>query len=239
MIAKLTENLKYFVQSVGEYIEDYSENSFYYSFHGKGSVTEWQNTLARTVNEFECNREILYKELFEEWCKVDIYRLCRLFNQFTALHNLWGKVIWEQFDTLGFFIEFELLPIYDEIKLRRPDIIKDIEAEGMVADTEAELPDGIKLPDELNTPEANKYFARAVKVGYIKKTATGYKWDRALTRLGYFCSKAYTQPRPVSALETYFGVKNLAASITQASFECKRADVMRWRSEIDATIFYD
>lgn len=230
MIAKLTENLKYFVQSFGEYIENYSENSFYYSFHGKESVTEWQNILARTVNEFERSREILYKELFDEWCKVDIYRLCRLFNQFKALYNLWEKVIREEFDTLDFFIIFNLLPIYDEIKLRRPDIIKDIEAE---------LPDGIKLPDELNTPEANKYFARAVEVGYIKKTATGYKWDRALARLGYFCCKVYTQPRPVTALENYFGVKNLAASITQASFECKRADVMRWRSEIDTTIFYD
>lgn len=95
------------------------------------------------------------------------------------------------------------------------------------------------LPSELDTPEANKYFARAVAVGMMERTDTGGKWKTAVARLGYVCSKIFPQPRPIAALERYFGVTKLSAAITQADIEPKRADVKKWRAEIDSKIFFD
>lgn len=101
------------------------------------------------------------------------------------------------------------------------------------------LPPQTGLPSELDTPEANKYFARAVALGMMKRTDTGGKWLTAVARLGYVCSKIFPQPRPIAALEKYFGVTKLSASITQASIEAVRADVKKWRAEIDTKIFTD
>lgn len=91
------------------------------------------------------------------------------------------------------------------------------------------------LPFELNTEEARKYFPRAEKAGYIN----GHKWIGRNVRLAYFCSKVYDNPRPINALEDYFGVKKLSASISQAELEPKRSDVIEWRKKIDDSIFYD
>lgn len=95
------------------------------------------------------------------------------------------------------------------------------------------------LPSELDTPEANKYFARAVAVGMMERTDSGGKWKLPQARLGYFCNKIFPQPRPIAALEKYFGVKKLSASITAASLKPTRADVIKWRAEIDTKIFFD
>lgn len=100
----------------------------------------------------------------------------------------------------------------------------------------------LNLPNELNTKDARKYFTRAIKAGYIKKENNGYKWifggGKGQARLGYFCSKVYNQPRPISKLEKLFGVSKLSASITNAEVEPKRADVKEWRKEIDDKIFF-
>jgi len=85
--------------------------------------------------------------------------------------------------------------------------------------------EGWKLPTELDTERARKYFARAVEVGYMTSNATNGQWLKAVARLGYMCYKIYSQPRPISALEKYFGVTKLSAAITQAGYEAKRADV--------------
>ena len=66
-----------------------------------------------------------------------------------------------------------------------------------------------------------------------------YKWLASHAKLGYFCCKSFEQPRPITALEQFFGLKNLAASITQASYEPKRGDVKKWRAELDRKIFFD
>lgn len=58
-------------------------------------------------------------------------------------------------------------------------------------------------------------------------------------RLGYFCYKAFDQPRPINKLEELFGVKKLSSSITTASMKATRADVIAWRKEIDSKIFFD
>ena len=95
------------------------------------------------------------------------------------------------------------------------------------------------LPPELDTPEARKYFARAIEHKYMERTDTGAKWKDQLVRLAYVCGKIYEQPRPISALQKFFGVTKLDASITQAGYEPKRSDVKKWRDEIDKNIFYD
>lgn len=92
-----------------------------------------------------------------------------------------------------------------------------------------------ELPNKMNTEKAKKYFPRAEKAGYID----GHKWIGDNVRLGYFCSKVYSHPRPINDLEDYFGVKKLSASISQAELEPKRSDVIEWRKEIDDSIFYD
>ena len=70
------------------------------------------------------------------------------------------------------------------------------------------------LSSELCTEETEKYFVRAEKAGYMD----GHKWLESQIQLAYFCSKAYHQPRPITALEEFFEVRNLAASITQAGY---------------------
>lgn len=92
-----------------------------------------------------------------------------------------------------------------------------------------------EFPNELNTERAKKYFPRAEKAGYIE----GQKWNGDIVRLGYFCSKVYSNPRPINALENYFGVKKLSASISQAEADPKRSDAKQWRKDIDDSIFYD
>ena len=94
------------------------------------------------------------------------------------------------------------------------------------------------LPKELDTKEARIYFARAIKKGYMEKTDTGYKWLMSQVQLGYFCSKVFNEPRPINAIEKLFDLKKVSASITQAETPAKRADVKKWRAEIDKKIFY-
>lgn len=92
-----------------------------------------------------------------------------------------------------------------------------------------------ELPAELNTERAKKYFPRAIAAGYMDNG----KWIKSQVRLAYFCSRVYSNPRPINALEDYFGFKKLSASITQAEIAPKRSDVIRWRKEMDDSIFYD
>ena len=91
------------------------------------------------------------------------------------------------------------------------------------------------LPFELCTEETEKYFLRAEEAGYMD----GHKWLKSQVQLGYFCIKVFAQPRPINALEEFFGIKKLSASITQAECEPKRADVKKWRDAMDKAIFYD
>ena len=50
----------------------------------------------------------------------------------------------------------------------------------------------VKLPRELDTPEARKRFAKAVEAGYIEATSTGYKWLKLpKAAAAYFFEKIY------------------------------------------------
>ncbi len=102
----------------------------------------------------------------------------------------------------------------------------------------------IILPKELGQENVRKYFVRAMSVGFIERTEMGYKWvygsSRGQARLGYFCMKVFSNPRPINELEKLFGVTKLSSSITSAcNNEGVRADVKSWRSELDSKIFFD
>lgn len=104
-------------------------------------------------------------------------------------------------------------------------------------------PEGLRLPVEADTPEARKYFDRAIEREFIKHTSTGFEWIPIMgrggnTQLGYFLSKIYQQPRPIDILERLFNVKKLSTYLSNAGYEAKRADVKRWRAKIDE-IFID
>lgn len=103
--------------------------------------------------------------------------------------------------------------------------------------------DELNLPSELNTERARKYFAKAIEAQYIKVTDNGLQWvfggNKGQARLGYFCNKVYETPRPINKLEETFGVKKLSASISNAYIDAKRADVKKWRNEINDSVFND
>lgn len=71
-----------------------------------------------------------------------------------------------------------------------------------------------KLPIELDTPEAQKYFARAIERGFILPTPTGYKWEGTQKELAYFAvlmsDKLGFQGVKWKIYESLFNVKNLA-----------------------------
>ncbi len=96
-----------------------------------------------------------------------------------------------------------------------------------------------QLPDGLNTDKAKKYFERAYNNGFWGWVGNNAKWKEKQAKLGYFCLNAFDRPRPITQIELFFGVKNLAASITQAEYEAKRADVKIWRDEMNGIIFFD
>lgn len=108
----------------------------------------------------------------------------------------------------------------------------------------------VMLPDSLNTDRATKYFARAVEVGYMKSTATGYKWEyggnRGKARLAYFVERVYcpTHTDTIQAcqcrdLENLFGVTRLDRSLQQNADTGKSQAVKNWRADIDSKIFFD
>lgn len=92
------------------------------------------------------------------------------------------------------------------------------------------------LPDEFQSDTIKKYFHRALQNNYIDSQ---YKWLKPHAQLGYFCMKAFEQPRPITVLEQFFNVRNLAAAITQACYTAKRNDAKKWRKEMDSLIFND
>lgn len=99
----------------------------------------------------------------------------------------------------------------------------------------------LTLPSELDTEEAREYFTKAIEAKYINVTNNGLQWvfggNKGQIRLGYFCHTVYSTPRPINKLEEIFGVKKLSASISNAEIEAKRADVQKWRKEINDNIF--
>lgn len=135
--------------------------------------------------------------------------------------------------TLGYLKQLkEYLSQYNNFNI---EYIKKLEAENKTLKSKL-------LLKELDTPVADKYFNRALECGYMKQSISGYKWlfggNKGQARLGYFCYRVFDTPRPINELEKLFEVSKLSASITNAGFEPKRADVKKWRKEMDDKIFF-
>lgn len=105
---------------------------------------------------------------------------------------------------------------------------------------EADKPKDLELPEIVGTDRARKYFARAIDAGFMELTENGAKWLLEQVKLAYFCSRIYDSPRPISDLEKFFNIRGLSALISQVTVnEPKRADVVKWRNDIDKKIFFN
>ncbi|PWM11184.1 MAG: hypothetical protein DBY00_04355 [Flavobacteriales bacterium] len=107
-----------------------------------------------------------------------------------------------------------------------------------VLESKVEQIDEVKFPPELDNPQTKKYFDRALKAGYMELSNAGLKWNAiggkgGNSQLGYFCSKVYSPPRPISALENLFKVTRLSSYITNAGLDVRRADTIKWRNDVD------
>lgn len=106
--------------------------------------------------------------------------------------------------------------------------------------------DAIKLPKELNTPRARKYFAKAIDVEYMRIDNNRYLWigtnnKGTTSELAYFLGRVYNyvhtingnagEDFPEESLNNLFGVKRLYSSLTQV-YNAQKPQ--RWRTQIDA-----
>jgi hypothetical protein len=112
---------------------------------------------------------------------------------------------------------------------------------------EPEESEDIKLPKELDTPKARKYFAKAIELKYMEAAENGkYRWigtgNRGVTsQLAYFLGRVYNYKHTISgnvgedfpedSLNQLFGVKRLYSLLTQVYNAMK---TQRWRSQIDS-----
>ena len=224
MITRLAENLYHVISDLNILIER--------GFHT--DLKQHYRALEASINEFKETPEMLYKELFEPWCKEDFCRFCRLINIIQNKEDDWQENSIRL--TPYFPILFnELCQIYDEIEMRQPEIIKIIEG----GNTE-----GLRLPDELNTDRARKYFAQAVEAKLMEMTPTGAKWlfggNRGKARLAYFLERVYCPERTdilqasqYRQLEHYFNVDRLDRASQQNADTGKSRAVKQWRAEIE------
>lgn len=102
------------------------------------------------------------------------------------------------------------------------------------------------LPKELDTPRARRYFAEAVRLGYMELTEDGrYRWlgtgrKPCTAELAYFLGRVYNykytitgnagENFPEESLNELFGVKRLYSSLTQV-YNAQKPQ--RWRRLID------
>ena len=114
-------------------------------------------------------------------------------------------------------------------------------------DEEPEEPNSIKLPKELDTARARKYFAKAIELQYMETLENGkFSWigtnnKGVVAELAYFLGKVYNYQHSISgnkgedfpeeSLNNLFGVTRLYSSLTQV-YNAQKPQ--RWRSQIDA-----
>ena len=165
----------------------------------------------------------------------------------TDIHFFVEKLVIEQFTAIypqelfGYMLEEEV----NESNLNRvlesyylASWVTDYIKESIKKEKAPEPPNvGLNLPIEMDSTKARECFGRCIKQNWLEPTKDGAIWKEDLIRLAYICSKIYNNPRPIKALEKYFGVHKLDASITQAVIPAKRADAILWRNEIDKLIF--
>lgn len=190
--------------------------------------------LQEAIDEYEATPITLYDELYRPWANSEIITYLTLVDNLMNKSDEWQEL------SIGHYCN--VIPdIVNRLNLLYDDIIEKAPREiiGNYQNSNTSNHEGYNIPSELDTDRARKYFTRAVEVGYMTINGTTAQWRSVVARLGYMCYKIYSQPRPIASLEKYFGVTKLSAAITQASYEAKRADVKKWRAEIDSKIFFD
>lgn len=114
-------------------------------------------------------------------------------------------------------------------------------------DEEPEEDNGIKLPKELDTAKARKYFAKVIELQYMEALENGkFRWigtnnKGVVAELAYFLGRVYNyqysisgnkgEDFPEESLNKLFGVTRLYSSLTQV-YNAQKPQ--RWRSQIDA-----
>ena len=164
MITQLTETLYHVISDLNIMIEC--------GFHT--DLTQHYKALEASIREYKETPEALYKELFEPWCREDFSRFCRLVNIIENKNEDWQE------NSIKILPDFavifnELCFIYDEIAMRQPELVKSIKVD---------TAEGVKMPDELNTDRARKYFARAVADGLMSEQ---FEWLASQSLLACFC----------------------------------------------------
>ena len=136
---------------------------------------------------------------------------------------------WKNRTSGGVVIEDAFLYAYDE------SVNYSLLCEEQKPATKANSPQAI--PQELNTDRAKEIFAKAVKAGYMEKTATGYKWlynSGSKASLAYFIMQVFspdnTKQIPFKALGQLFDVTRLDRALDQAATAKKP---QQWRGAID------
>lgn len=90
------------------------------------------------------------------------------------------------------------------------------------------------LPEQLQSDEAVMAFNKALSLGWMEKTTTGFHWKRTKVELAYFCKKIYcptnTEVFPDTALNKLFGENRLQSSLTKM-IDAKKEQ--KWKSTID------
>ena len=202
-------------------------------FLGIGDLSE---AIADFLQEYE-----VYSKKYSKRIVAGIIESCLDSKLFTEYGELYESPDISELISANAFEKARLLDEYLEIR----DAFLDWERKNFKAQSSTsgkeEQAEEVSLPKELDIKQVRKYFAKAIDAGYMRKEGSSYKWlfgnNKGQARLGYFCNKAFTPPRPINKLEEIFGVKKLSASITNADDEAKRADVKKWRNEMNNNIF--
>lgn len=211
MIATLTESLYNVVSDFNIMIE----RGFY-----SAQFQEHYKALEASISDFKKSREVLYKELFEPWCKVDFCRFCRLTNRILNHSEEWQEKALRISPDFPILLN-ELCLIYDEMEQRAPELVEIAERDdsdeptGSTDQQQLEKVENVErdepsisadtpglngqtstptsLPE--NSPErAKRAFEMALKDGFMEKTATGYKWlynGGSKACLAYFLAMVY------------------------------------------------
>ncbi|MDE7465288.1 MAG: hypothetical protein K2M59_02510 [Muribaculaceae bacterium] len=196
----------------------------------------------------ECERVKKYEEENERyWCEVN--NLNCYFEAYGIPQEAYEEMLNEIHEPLP--LEFYLpVPLPDSFQWTLGKLEEVVITDSVIDTSANELntstglsPEWWEKYPELDTTEARLYVGRAIERGFIKPTSTGFEWIQIMRRggkaqLGYFLSKVYPQPRPITTLEKLFDVKKLSTYLGNADEKAKRADVIRWRTEIDK-IFID
>lgn len=101
--------------------------------------------------------------------------------------------------------------------------------------------EGVKLPPELDTPEAKKVFEKAIEKGYIAKNPTGYKWQvLPKAAAAYLCEQIYS-PKGIDKhpnwglLGQFLGLSRL----DQTSYQNSATKRERWWKQPIDRLFQD